>query len=82
MSFRLILNALLLLFKCSWHTALLSYQKEFFIYLIALASFVPRVYRLVFGYTRNPPAFAGGLSLSKKVTYGWSFSRKTGENIV
>ena len=50
MSFRLILNALLLLFKCSCQTALLSYQKEFFICLITLASFVPRVYRLVFGY--------------------------------
>ena len=36
MSFRLILNALLLLFKCSWQTALfILKQKEFFVSLIA-----------------------------------------------
>ena len=44
MSFRLILNALLLLFKCSWQTALfILKQKEFFVSLIAKGSFEPRV---------------------------------------
>ena len=43
MSFRLILNALLLLFVCSWQTARLFKQKEFFVSLIAKGSFEPRV---------------------------------------
>ena len=43
MSFRLILNSLLLLFKCICQTALLFKQKEFFVSLIAKGSFEPRV---------------------------------------